>query len=280
MNILIKSVLIMGSISIVFGILLSLFNKIFEVKLDERVSQIVSLLAGANCGACGYGGCEAFANAIVRDGIDPTKCKVTNGENMTKILIIAGKNPLSIQKKKPVLKCVGNKFFEIKRAKYEGITDCREVIFAFNGDKSCESGCLGLGTCERACPFDAIKMENGIPVFDYEKCTGCGICAEICPRKVIDMVNWNEFGIVMCNSPKKGVEVRKECKRGCIKCGICIKVCPTKAITWGKDNLPTFDMTKCDLCKLCVEKCPTHVIKIQRDEVILLIEEKEELSKV
>lgn len=280
MNIVVKSILITGSISILFGILLSLFNKIFEVKIDEKVAQISSLLAGANCGACGYAGCEAFANAIVKDKVDPTKCKVTNGENMTKILTIIGKSPLSIQKTKPVLKCVGNKFFEIKRAKYEGVSDCRVVTFAFNGDKSCEFGCIGLGTCERACPFDAIKMENGIPIFDYEKCTGCGICAEICPRKVIEMVNWNEFGIVMCNSPKKGVEVRKECKRGCIKCGICIKVCPTKAISWGKDNLPTIDMTKCNLCGLCVEKCPTHVIKIQRDEVILLIDEKEELSKV
>lgn len=279
MSIIVKSIIVMGLLSILFGILLSWFNKIFEVKKDEKVAQIYSLLAGANCGACGYGGCEAFANAIVKDGVDPTKCKVTNGENMTKILITIGKNPLSIQKLKPVLKCVANKYFEKKRAEYFGIGDCRKVIFAFNGDKSCEYGCIGLGTCEVACPFDAIKMKDGIPTFDYDKCTGCGICANICPRNVIEMVNWNEFGIVMCNSPKKGVDVRKECTRGCIKCGICIKVCPTKAISWGKDQLPVFDMSKCNLCNLCVEKCPTHVIQIQRDEVVLLInEEPKELS--
>lgn len=280
MSVVVKSIIIMGSLSIFFGVLLSWFNKIFEVKVDERISQIHSLLAGANCGACGYPGCEGFANAIVNEGVDPTKCKVTNGENMTKILVIIGKNPLSIQKNKPVLKCVANKYFEKKRAIYQGIEDCREVIFAFNGDKGCEYGCVGLGTCERACPFDAIKMENGIPIFDYEKCTGCGICSNICPRKVIDMVNWNEYGVVMCNSPKKGVDVRKECSRGCIKCGICIKACPTKAISWGKDGLPIFDMSKCTLCNLCVEKCPTHVIKIQRDEVVLLIEEEAKELKV
>lgn len=274
MSVIVKSIIVMGLLSILFGILLSWFNKIFEVKKDEKVAQIYSLLAGANCGACGYAGCEAFANAIVNDGVDPTKCKVTNGENMTKILISIGKNPLNIHKLKPVLKCVANKYFEKKRADYSGISDCRKVIFAFNGDKSCEYGCIGLGTCEQACPFDAIKMKDGIPTFDYDRCTGCGICANICPRNVIEMVNWNEFGIVMCNSPKKGVDIRKECTRGCIKCGICIKVCPTKAISWGKNGLPAIEMSKCTLCNLCVEKCPTHVIQIVRDEVVLLINEE------
>lgn len=278
MNFILKSLFIMGGISILFGILLSFFNKIFEVKVDERVSKIHSLLAGANCGACGYPGCEAFANAIVNEGIDPTKCKVTNNENMIKILEIMGKNSLSVEKERPILKCVGDIFTEIKRADYVGIEDCRDIQFAFNGDKSCDYGCIGLGTCERACPFDAIKMRNGIPFFDYEKCTGCGICAKICPRNVIEMVKWSEYGVIMCNSLKKGIEVRKECKRGCIKCGICIKVCPTKAISWGEKGLPKIDMNLCTLCNECVEKCPTHVIKIQRNEVLLFIEEEEKLK--
>ena len=279
MNFILKSIILMGLLSIIFGILLSWFNKIFEVKVDENVLKILSLLAGANCGACGYGGCDTFANAIVKDGVDPTKCRVTNGENMTKILITIGKNPSNIKKLKPVLKCAANRFFEKKRALYQGVEDCRETVFAFNGEKGCEYGCTGFGTCEKACPFDAIKIKDGIPIFNYDKCTGCEICANICPRNVIEMVNWNEFGIVMCNSPKKGIDVRKECKRGCIKCGICIKVCPTNAVSWGKSGIPIFDMSKCNLCNLCVEKCPTYVIKIQRDEVILLdVREPEELK--
>ncbi len=280
MSLIIKSIFVMGGLSILFGILLSFFNKIFEVKVDERIAKIQSLLAGANCGACGFPGCEAFANAIVKEGVDPTKCKVTNNDNMIKILEIMGKNPFSFEKERPVLKCVGDIFTEIKRAEYTGIEDCRYIQFAFNGDKMCEFGCVGLGTCERACPFDAIKMKDGLPFFDYEKCTGCGICAKICPRGVIEMVKWNEYGVIMCNSPKKGVDIRKECKRGCIKCGICIKVCPTKAISWGEKGLPKIDMSLCNLCNLCVEKCPTHVIKIQKKEVILLFEEEELKSKV
>jgi len=79
---------------------------------------------------------------------------------------------------------------------------------------------------------------------------------------------------------KKGIDVRKECKRGCIKCGICIKVCPTNAVSWSKNGIPIFDMSKCNLCNLCVEKCPTYVIKIQRDEVLLLVEKEPEELKV
>ena len=267
MDIVVRAIILMGIIAFLVGMSLSWFNEIFKVKRDKKFDEIVELLGGANCGACGYPGCDAFAEAVLK-GENPSKCTVAPPENIKKIGELVGLS-VSAEKKKPVLLCVGGIGVEKIRAEYEGLSDCRAVPFAFNGEKACEFGCVGLGTCERACPFDAIKMVDGLPIFDYEKCTGCGICAEVCPRNVIAMVPWNESGLVKCNSPRKGIEVRNECGRGCIKCGICIKVCPEKAITWGDNKLPVVDMSKCTLCGLCVEKCPTKVMRIERGEVLL-----------
>ena len=51
------AVLVLGAIAIVFGLILSVAAKVFEVKVDERLPKIQECLAGANCGGCGYPGC-------------------------------------------------------------------------------------------------------------------------------------------------------------------------------------------------------------------------------
>ncbi len=50
---------------------------------------------------------------------------------------------------------------------------------------NCQIGCISCQKCKKNCPNDAIVMENGYPVIDYEKCTNCGVCREGCPRKCI-----------------------------------------------------------------------------------------------
>ena len=59
------AVLVLGAIAIVFGLILSVAAKVFEVKVDERLPKIQECLAGANCGGCGFAGCGAYAQAIL-----------------------------------------------------------------------------------------------------------------------------------------------------------------------------------------------------------------------
>mgnify|MGYP003290919194 CR=1 FL=1 len=62
--------LLLGILGLIFGGVLTFAAKKFHVEVDERVEQIKDCLGGANCGACGYAGCDAFAQAVV-DGKAP-----------------------------------------------------------------------------------------------------------------------------------------------------------------------------------------------------------------
>ena len=44
--------------------------------------------------------------------------------------------------------------------------------------KSCNYGCMGFGSCVKACPFDAIHIVDGIAKVDPEACKACGKCVE------------------------------------------------------------------------------------------------------
>ena len=51
MNILF-AVAVLGVLGAIFGLVLAVASKIFEVKKDPREEAILGLLAGANCGGC------------------------------------------------------------------------------------------------------------------------------------------------------------------------------------------------------------------------------------
>ncbi len=95
---------------------------------------------------------------------------------------------------------------------YDGLDDCRAVALLGGGMKVCTIGCLGLGTCARACPFGAIRMgPKGLPVVIEQKCTGCGTCERVCPKHIINLSSITrriirEYTTEECTTP---------CQRGC-----------------------------------------------------------------
>jgi len=107
-------------------------------------------------------------------------------------------------------------FFGVQKADtkyvYNGLDDCRAVALLGGGMKVCTIGCLGLGTCARACPFDAISMgPQGLPVVNENKCTGCGTCERVCPKHIINLSSITrriirEYTTDECTTP---------CQRGC-----------------------------------------------------------------
>ena len=253
------AIISLGGLGFALGAGLSLASKKFHVELDPREEAILKALPGANCGACGFPGCGGFAAAVARGEAPVVGC-TAGGVGVAKALgAIMGVEANAVKKVARVY-CKGGDKETTKKFLYEGIPNCRAATLIAGGDKTCPYGCVGLGTCAVVCPFDAIKMENGLPVVDEEKCTGCGKCERACPKYTIRVVPADTKFVVSCMSVDRGAVVKKYCSAGCIGCGLCVKACPSDAITM-ENNLAFINFEKCTNCGLCVPKCPTKNIE-------------------
>lgn len=255
MEIIIWSVAILAGLGLLFGAGLGIASKKLAVKTDERIEQVREYLPGANCGGCGFPGCDGFASAIVNEGKDPSGCCVCSGDNLAKIGEILGRNVGAGEKKVARVLCGGDHGNCKNKAQYDGLMDCKAAAVVAGGFKMCQVGCLGLGTCAKVCPFGAIKIgKGGIAEIDEELCTGCGKCAEECPMHGIAIMNKSVTTYVACRNCDKGKAVMSVCTAGCIGCKMCEKVCPESAIAIV-NNLPVIDQEKCTGCGACAEKC-------------------------
>lgn len=252
--------IIMGGLGVIFGALLAFASKKFHVETDPRQAKIRSLLPGANCGGCGYPGCDGFAEALVNGTGEINSCAAGGSELAKSIAEILGVAAVKKEPKIAFVKCKGSNDKTIKNCVYYGEYDCRAAyVVPGKGPTSCPYGCIGLGTCVEVCAFHAITIVKGLAVVNSVKCVGCGVCVESCPRDVLVLVPRKSKVNVSCNSPLKGADVKKVCSVGCIGCTLCVKSCPVKAIEM-KGALAVIDPEKCINCGICATKCPTKCI--------------------
>lgn len=260
-------VVVLGSLGLFFGVILSVASKVFEVKIDPKISEVLDALPGANCGACGYPGCEGLATAIAEGKAPVNSCPIGGQKVADKVAGIMGLNSANVERKVATVLCQGTKDKAKEKYKYEGIDNCRVQTNLADGCKSCSYGCLGCGTCQDVCPFDAIDMVDGIAVVNKEKCTACMKCIAVCPKKIIELVPYDNEYVVKCKSEDKGKDVRGNCAIGCIGCRLCVKNCPEEAITF-ENNLAKINYDKCINCGICEEKCPTKCIFTSKEKNI------------
>ncbi|HJO95153.1 MAG TPA: RnfABCDGE type electron transport complex subunit B [Victivallales bacterium] len=219
------SVCLLIGIAIILGLTIGITAKVFEVKQDPRVEQVLDALPGANCGGCGLAGCSDFAKAVVSGVTIPEKCPVCSEEGVKAIVEIMGlKQSDNIVKKVAVILCGGDSDNALFEAQYNGINDCKSASLIGGGLKGCRNGCLGLGTCARICPFDAIEItDKALAIVHPDLCVGCGKCVETCPKNLIIMVPETADIHVYCNSKEKALDKKKVCKVSCIGCRKCVK---------------------------------------------------------
>ena len=259
------AIAVLGVLAIVFGLILAVAAKVFEVEVDPRLPEIQACLAGANCGGCGYPGCDGYAAAVAA-GKAPVNCCVAGGQAAAdQIAEIMGVSAGAEEKMVAFVPCSGAEGVAVKRFNYSGPQDCQAaMLFGGKSNKECRFACIGLGNCARACKFGAMHIVNGVAKVDRDKCVGCMACADACPKKIIELrKKWPKGRAVYvgCVSKDKGAVVMKACKAGCIGCGKCVKVCAFDAIT-VENNLAYIDPQKCKLCRKCVNECPTGAIKL------------------
>ena len=222
-----ESILSLGGIGLTAAVALGLAAKKFAVEVDPRELAVLEVLPGANCGACGFPGCSGFAKALVEGSANPSACTPGGKETVEKVAHILGVAAVSADPEVAVVICQGDNLKARNKYRYLGVEDCNAAQKIADGPKECPGGCLGLGTCVRACPFGAIEITaEGLAVISREKCTGCTKCVGVCPRTVIRMTPLRATTHVLCNSHDKGAAVRKYCQVGCIACHICKKAAP------------------------------------------------------
>lgn len=250
---------IAAGLAVVFAVLILLVSKFCAVKTDEKVSAISEQLAGANCGGCGYAGCEGFAKALAEGKADITACGPTPNENKAKIAEILGVEFAASEPVYAVVACAGG-----ERAKnkynYVGNDGCLAESMYLGGRKKCSYGCMGEGTCADVCPYGAVHVKDGVSLVDKALCEACGLCVKNCPKKIISLIPKSAKVYVACSTPCRGKDTMSVCEVGCIGCGLCAKNCPEQAITMV-NNLPVIDYSKCTSCMTCLTKCPRKTIK-------------------
>ena len=214
-------------------------------------------------GGCGFPGCAGYAAAVAAGKADVNNCAAGGEGVAAQIAEIMGVAAGDSVKQVAVVHCTGCGIDHTKY-NYEGVQDCLAASrLPGGGPLGCDYGCLGFGTCEKVCPFDAIHVVNGVAVVDEEKCKACSKCVDACPRHIIALEPYKtkKHVAIPCSSHAKGPVVTKVCANGCIACGICAKACPKEAITI-EDFLAKIDYDKCIGCTICAQKCPRGLITV------------------
>jgi len=258
------AILSLGCIGLIAAIALGFAAKKFAVEVDPRELAVMEVLPGANCGACGFPGCAGYAKALVSGTVELNQCPPGGAELVGRLANILGVEASAAAAEIAVVLCQGDNRKAQLKYQYLGLFDCNAAQRIADGPKACPGGCLGLASCQRACPFGAIEMTaDGLAVISREKCTGCRKCVAVCPRQVIRMTPAAASVHVLCNSHDKGAQVRKYCQIGCIGCNICVKTVPA---AYKVDNfLAHVAYGQDQAADEAIAKCPTKCIRDFRE---------------
>ena len=254
----IEAIVSLSSLGLVAGLGLAVASKVFAVYIDPKVAAIDEALLGTNCGACGFPGCAGLAAAIVNGEAAVTDC-LPGGEDVANaVAAIMGVDADAAEKEVAVVLCKGGDIDAKTKFDYRGVKDCWAAMQVGGGFKSCSYGCLGLGSCSKACKFGAIEItEDRLAIIKPEKCVGCTLCVVACPKEIIKMVPESQKLHVLCSSHDKGPATKKVCSVGCIGCTLCVK--KTTNMKMDK-NLAVVDYSVIDNAHDPAEVCPTNTI--------------------
>lgn len=247
-------------IGIVAGVGLSIATIVFAAPVDETEEKLRAALPGANCGACGFSGCDGYAKALA-DGTTEANLCIPGGQSTENALadILGVEVDDEFRRVATFVRCQGACQFTSNKMDYAGANTCYGANQIFGGPAACQYGCMGLGDCVKVCDYNALHIKDGVAFVDPYKCVGCLKCVGACPKNLIKLLPAEDCSHVACSNLDKGGAVRKICTVGCISCSRCVKACPVGAVKL-ENNVAVIDPKLCENCGACVEACPQHCI--------------------
>ncbi|HSW44555.1 MAG TPA: RnfABCDGE type electron transport complex subunit B [Phycisphaerae bacterium] len=216
---------VLFGLTLLFAGMLGVAKEKLKVIEDPRIGQVTEALPAANCGGCGFAGCADFAKAVVEQRAACDGCPVGGSAVAAKVAEILGIEVVESFPCRPILHCSARTHQKKGIVPYEGVQSCVEadVVGVTQG---CIYGCLGFGDCVKICNYGALRMEEGLPIFDYDKCTGCGACVKACPRGIIEQIPFQQdrMLVIACSNKEPARLVKQVCEVGCVGCKMCQKM--------------------------------------------------------
>jgi electron transport complex protein RnfB len=224
MAIAMAAVVLLG-LTFIFALVLGIAKDVLRVEEDPRIGEVNEALPAANCGGCGFAGCADFAKAVVEERAPCDGCPVGGSKTADRIASILGVEVVKTAPYRPVIHCGAKDHQKLGRTHYDGVQNCMEA-HVVGVTQSCTYGCLGYGDCVASCDFDAMRMDEGLPIVDYNKCTGCGACAKACPRNLIEQIPFKNESmlVVACANKEPAKLVKQVCSIGCVGCKACERI--------------------------------------------------------
>ena len=263
------SVLTLAGIGLILALILVAASLAFRVEEDPRVEAVLEALPGANCGGCGYAGCEAYAQAVLASPDVPANlCTVGGNDTATKVGEIAGKTVTATEPMICFRRCSRHEGQVEHRYHYVGVNTCSAAAQLEGGPYMCSWSCLGYGDCMRACPFDAMVVRDDLIEVITSRCVACGCCISACPRGILQIVPQRARVMCFCATKEKMKNVADVCSVGCINCLQCVKACPAQAISYTNFRIE-INHNAClaygDKCgEACVASCSRNILRDMR----------------
>ncbi len=261
-----QSVLALLGIGLALAVVLAIASRLLNVEEDPRIEALIEALPGANCGGCGYAGCEAYAIAVLNNpDVAASLCTVGGPETAKKVGELAEKNVVTGEPTMSFRRCSRVEGNVLPRYNYIGTNTCASAALLEGGPYMCTWACLGFGDCLRACPFDAMQIRDNMVEIIASKCVSCGLCITACPRSILQIIPVRARVMSYCATREKLKSVSEVCDVGCINCLQCLKACPADAITYEKRRIEINH----DVClsygpecgEACVPACPRSILR-------------------
>ena len=129
------AIAVLGGLGLVFGLVLAAASRVFAVEADPRLEQLNECLPGANCGGCGYAGCAAYAEAVLKGEAPIGACPSGGNECAQTMAAIMGVKAEPVTRRVALVRCSGARTYDadgnlIKGAKIKALSPANSAVWA------------------------------------------------------------------------------------------------------------------------------------------------------